>query len=290
MDGNSFVCLNCGHKRASQLYTDCGDLYLGKPVRVDYVRCEECDLVQQSPVPEDVTSFYEAYPVHVHKSWLYDRARRIVMKQVYYDAASLSAGGLLLDYGCGDGSYLETLTGKHFELVGFEVDPVHAERLSHRLGIPVYSDGAALVAQYRNRVDVLTAHFVLEHVTDLDATFQRIGTLLCPGGTARIVVPNISSWESRVFRTKWHGLDPPRHISFPDARVVGAIAARHSLTLAEERSVAFPNGVAGSLATVLGGRFRYPLYVLFLPLGILVSAIAPSGQKAYRLIKDDPAP
>ncbi|MDP2181964.1 MAG: class I SAM-dependent methyltransferase [Actinomycetota bacterium] len=289
MDGDSFICLNCNGSRSVQFYHNCADLYLGKPVRVDYVRCEQCGLVQQSPVPEDVASFYEAYPVHESKSWLYDHARRLVMRQVYYDASALSPGHLLLDYGCGDGSYLESLKGNGLDLVGFEVDPAHAERLSQRLGIPVYCDVGALVSEYHSRVNVLAAHFVIEHVTNLDTAFAHISVLLAPGGIARIVVPNVSSWESRMFRTKWHGLDPPRHISFPDGRVVGAIASRHGMRLIEERAVAFPNGVAGSLATVLGGRFRYPLYLLFLPIDIVMSAVAPSGQMAYRLVKEGPS-
>jgi hypothetical protein len=34
---------------------------------VNYRKCDECGLVQQTPVPADVTPFYENYPVHQKK-------------------------------------------------------------------------------------------------------------------------------------------------------------------------------------------------------------------------------
>ena len=98
-------------------------------------------------------------------------------------------------------------------------------------------------------------HFVLEHVTDLHATFADVEALLKPGGRSHFAVPNTASWEARLFRKKWHGLDPPRHISFPDRAVVESLAREHGMTVAGQRPVPFSNGIAGSLPVVLAGRF-----------------------------------
>jgi SAM-dependent methyltransferase len=267
------------------LYAECPDYYLGKPVLVDYVACEDCGLVQQTPVPQDVRSFYDEYPLHKVRSRRFDRVRRLLMRQVYHDTSADLAGSVILDYGCGDGAYLESLEGKGFERVGLELDAHHAENLAERLGIPVYGDVESLVRDRSGRIDFVTMHFVLEHVTDLDATFVHLSRLLRPGGKCRIVVPNASSWECRLFGRKWHGLDPPRHISFPDRAVVDSLARRHGMTLCGARPVAFPNGVAGSIPNVILGRFSYGLFLVCLPVGLVLSRVAPSGATAFFLVR-----
>ena len=276
----------CGRKSATSLYFAVPDYYLGKPVRVDYVTCVACGLVQQTPVPGDVADFYDDYPVHHERSSPLERAAGLLMRDVYRDASRDAAGSVMLDYGCGNGAYLGSLRGRAFELLGLERDAVQASRVSERLGVPVYGDPEALLRDHRGRVDVLTMHFVLEHVTDLSETFSRVSQLLKPGGSAYIVVPNASSWERRLFGRKWHGLDPPRHISFPDAPAVGDLARRHGMTLHQSRPVAFPNGVAGSIPVVLLGRFSSPLFLACLPLGVLLSRLAPTGCTAFVVVKE----
>jgi 2-polyprenyl-3-methyl-5-hydroxy-6-metoxy-1,4-benzoquinol methylase len=268
------------------LFAECPDYYLGKPFVVDYVACVDCGLIQQTPLPQDILPFYEEYPVHEARSGLLDRASRLLMHQVYHNTSADPAGSAILDYGCGSGAYLDSLKGKGFELSGYELDALHAESLSSRLGVPVYSDVDSLIRDRGGRIDVLTMHFVLEHVTDLDATFAHVSQLLKPGGTCHIVVPNASSWECRLFGKKWHGLDPPRHVSFPDPFVVDSQARRHGMRLARTRSVAFPNGVAGSIPVVILGRFSYRFFLACVPIGLVVSRLAPSGCAAFWLVRD----
>jgi len=281
-----FSCLNCGGDRSRTFYEGCPDYYLGKPFRVDYVKCDRCGLVQQSPIPSDVSVFYEAYPVHREKSPLHNLARRLIMSASYADASAFPEGAVVLDYGCGDGWYLDSLRGRGFTLLGFEPNAEHSESLSARLDLPVFGDAGALVEQYAGGVDIVTMHFVLEHVTDLHSTFADVAKLLKPGGRFRFVVPNIDSWEARVFRKKWHGLDPPRHISFPDRSVAEGLAKQYGMVMVEQRPVPFPNGIAGSIPVILTGRFVYPLFLASLPLGVLLSRLAPAGCTAFSAVKD----
>jgi SAM-dependent methyltransferase len=282
----SFRCLVChGEGETDLVYRACRDYYLGTPFRVDYVRCRACGLLQQSPLPEDVSAFYGAYPVHTPKSKLYAALRRLVMSPIYYDAHRHPAGTALLDYGCGDGGYLETLGGHGFRLLGYEPDPGQAARLAERLGVPVRADLERLLACHSGTLDVVTLHMVLEHLTDPDGALATARHLLKPGGTLYVVVPHVDSFEARLFGRKWHNLDPPRHISFPLVEHVQRQAARHGYTLARHRPVPFPNGFAASLPVVLTGRFRFPLFALVLPLGVVYSRLVPTGSHAYWLTR-----
>jgi SAM-dependent methyltransferase len=280
-----FRCLVCHGDQATAVYLGCGDCYVGTPWRVDYYRCRACGLLQQFPVPADVSPFYERYPVHARKSALYAALRRLVMSSVYYDLARHPRGAVLLDYGCGDGGYLERYRGQSYTLLGYEKSPAQAAQVADRLGLPVYADREALRREREGAVDVLTMHFTLEHLTDLDTAFGDVHALLRPGGVFYYVVPDASSLEARLFARKWHNLDPPRHISFPDGDAARRLADRHGFTVSAERPVAFPNGFAASLPVVLTGRFRLPLYALFLPLGIAFSRLVPTGSRAYQLVR-----
>jgi len=273
---------------------DCRDYFLEKPVRVDYYKCEECGLVQQTPVPTDVAPFYENYPVHKEKSTIFRLMRIWVMGACYFDIKSMSKKDeptLLIDFGCGDGWFLDASRGRGLDLAGYEMDKNLADRLSKDLRLPVYASEAELLRGCEGRADVVTMHFVLEHLTDINHTFEIVRKLLKPGGIFYFAVPNISSWEARLFGKKWHNLDAPRHISFPEARAINQLAERWRFKTVGRRGVPFPNGVAGSLPVVLFGRFKFPIFLLFLPIGILLSRIFPSGNIAYWLTKlPDSAP
>jgi SAM-dependent methyltransferase len=280
-----FRCLVCRGGEPTPVYLGCEDYYLGTPGRVDYYRCRACGLLQQFPVPADVSPFYERYPIHARKPGLYAALRRLVMAPVYYELARHPRGSVLLDYGCGDGGYLERYRGKGFALIGYENDPAQAARVAAHLGLPVHADGEALRREHEGAVDVVTMHFTLEHLTDLDAAFREVRALLRPGGLFYYVVPDPSSFEARLFARRWHGLDPPRHISFPDSAAARRLAERHGFTVSAEHPVAFPNGFAASVPVVLTGRFRLPLFALFLPLGIAFSRLVPTGSRAYHLVR-----
>lgn len=284
-----FTCLLCDAREAAPFLLDCQDYYLRKTYRADYYKCMKCGLVQQSPIPRDVHQFYEGYPVHRRKASLFELARRRIMKRCYFDVQSepesREPGSVLLDFGCGDGWFLDSLKGQRLVRIGYEVDPGQATKLAEGMKIPVYSDEFTLLAAYRGKVDVITMHFVLEHIADLRKTLGLVHELLRPDGLLFITIPEISSWEFKLFRRKWHNLDPPRHICFPGRKGIQKICQRWGFDMEKSFPVPFPNGVAGSLSTILFGRFRFLPFLFMLPLGVLISRLFPSGNRAYVLKK-----
>jgi SAM-dependent methyltransferase len=278
-----FRCLVCAGAEAQLVYAECPDYYQGKPFRVDYHRCRACDLLQQHPLPRDLAAMYEDYPIHVRKSRLYDALRWLVMGRLYYDARSHPPGTRIVDYGCGDGSYLGTLVGKGFDLIGYETDERQAKRLSDHLGIPVHHSPNTLLAAVDGNAEVVAMHFVIEHLTDLEAGFETARRLLKPDGIFYFVVPHEHSLERRLFGKRWHNLDPPRHVSFPERAHVERLAARHGMRLEKHAPVPFPNGFAASIPVVLTGRFLFSLFALALPLGVVFSRLSPTGTHAYWL-------
>lgn len=145
----SFTCLNCRSHRATVLYAGCPDYYLGTPFKVDYVACGDCGLVQQRPVPGDVRPFYRDYPIHEARSGLSAAARRLVLRDLYRGASDLAAGTVVLDYGCGNGSYLESHLGRQLEVIGLDLDARQFAEVAEWLGVRVCGDPNRLVEDHR---------------------------------------------------------------------------------------------------------------------------------------------
>ena len=284
-DHQQFSCIFCKGSQADVLYEACKDYYLESPYVVDYYRCGTCGLVQQFPVPEDIHSLYKEYPSHKPKSKFFSLVRRRLLSSAYYSTNKDASGRVLLDYGCGDGWFLDTCKNNNYELHGYEPNPAHAQELSRRLNLEISSDINALILKHQGRMDILTMHFVLEHLHNLQEAFLHASLLIRQGGLFFFTIPNFMSLERKLFGKKWHNLDPPRHISFPEESVVRALAEEWGFEIVARKFMAFPNGFAASLTVLLAGRFVPHLFFLMMPIGVLLSRMFPDGVQGYSLIK-----
>jgi SAM-dependent methyltransferase len=264
---------------------NCPDYYLKFAVTVTYYRCEDCQSTVQDPIPENVAHFYESYPIHDKKSVFHRIMRKFFLSRMFFNLSELTCDTVLLDFGCGDGGFLEQAKQRCKEAYGFEVNPDHAAILEQSLDLKVFHDKKDMLTQLGGKVDIVTMHMVLEHLAEVPKSFHDVKELLKPGGTFYFVIPNALSWEAVIFGKRWHGLDPPRHLSFPSSQAIQGLANRNGLRYYRRKPVSFPNSIAGSLASLFKPGFNHMLFLLFLPLSFLVSAFFPSGSYAYWLKK-----
>jgi len=186
-------CIVCEHKVDSVWLTRCRDLYLHAPHIVDYGQCSKCRLIQQVPIPGDTQSFYPInYPMHHSRGSLVFLARKLMIRGIYYKPDYKDKGCVLMDFGCGDGSYLQSIRNRVGRRLGFEPSPKHAMNVQQEVGCNVYSNPSEMADDLKEKVDIITAHFVLEHLSDLHETFRLWNRLLKPGGNARISHPKAS--------------------------------------------------------------------------------------------------
>jgi len=104
-------------------------------------------------------------------------------------------GGRLLDYGCGDGTFIALTHGTFAEAIGADVDEPQLEDCRQRFGslsaVRFISTGSLGGSEHRLAYDVITCMEVLEHCVD-DERRRVVGQLarLCrPGGRIIISVP-----------------------------------------------------------------------------------------------------
>jgi SAM-dependent methyltransferase len=237
-------------------------------------------------MPTDTSSFYPPeYPMHTGRGMFLAMLRKLLIHRVYFVPQRADKNTVLLDYGCGDGSYLQSVRGRIGRIIGFEPSAGRAEQLRTGLGCEVYSSLAEAAEKLALSVDVITAHFVLEHLTGLHETFRFWRRVLKPGGILHITVPNIRSYEASLFGKKWHALDAPRHISFPEDESLSLLMKKYEFDLVEKHYGIFPNLWAASLATVLAGRYNHILFLLLIPLGFILALLMPRDMFVYKMRK-----
>jgi SAM-dependent methyltransferase len=105
-------------------------------------------------------------------------------------------GQRLLDYGCGDGTFLALLDASDAApavAVGAELDDVQVNdcrsRFSDRRALSFELIGNLDTESHRGRYDGIVCMEVLEHVVALDSVIERLWRLLADSGTLIVSVP-----------------------------------------------------------------------------------------------------
>lgn len=110
--------------------------------------------------------------------------------------ARMFEGQRVLDYGCGDGTFLALLLGspdRPAEAIGAELDDYQVadcwRRLGDRDGLSFVSIGRLDAPEHHERYDGVVCMEVLEHVVDVDSVVDRLCRLLTPNGILLVSVP-----------------------------------------------------------------------------------------------------
>ena len=111
------------------------------------------------------------------------------------ELAGTRPDGTLLDYGCGDGTFIALTHGRFAAAVGADVDRPQLDECRRRLGdlegVEFVETAVLAAPEHAGRYDVVTCMEVLEHCRD-DERVRVLGVLarLCaPGGRIIISVP-----------------------------------------------------------------------------------------------------
>jgi SAM-dependent methyltransferase len=208
----------------------------------EYARCRDCDLIflATRPPPEAIGQFYpEDYGPYKQAASAGDAERPTLLARCGRAAgrgiqvASAVAGRFvpsrfedrywshyeppepgqeLLDFGCGSDRFLNRARKLGWRTVGIDFHPtaVSTARASgHRAYLLTdrvwdeLPDGS---------LSFVRLSHVAEHLYDPHEVFQRLHQKMRPGARLHVAVPNPASITSLVCRSRWWGLECPRHI------------------------------------------------------------------------------
>jgi SAM-dependent methyltransferase len=172
--------------------------------RTGRVRCARCGVATTSPWPTDEqlrAAYADWYrPESGRFSGLGDKVLRRTRSALAGRLHRVLPPGPVLDVGAGDGTLVEAFVGFGREALGLE---------PHASGPHIRS---AEVENVDGNWSAVIFWHSLEHLRQPARALSHAATLLAPGGTLVVAVPNAASLQARAFGDRWLALDLPRHL------------------------------------------------------------------------------
>lgn len=197
----------------------------------DLLRCSSClhTWLNNQPTPEEMDYYYgsEYHRAvgHAGETSPQRWGRQLQTIRRY------KTSGSILDIGCSSGGFLASLRGGPWKLHGIEASLPTAERARSLTDGDIFA-GDVMEAKFPpSSFDVITCSDVMEHLYEPHKVFRKVYNWLKPEGIFYVFVPNIMSWEARVFRTYWYGLDLPRHLHHYSVNSLAALSQSTDLRM-----------------------------------------------------------
>jgi SAM-dependent methyltransferase len=220
-----------------------------------YAECAKCRTVYQDPMPQE-SELGTFYPSSYHSmapgggGRLMDarRAMRVARLRKLIGAEH----GLVLDYGCGNGSFLVAASERlpQNRYVGFEYsETTERQQLAGGKVLIIRGKLPDLLSEV-DQVRVLIMNHVIEHLPDPSYVMRALVQKMAPGGLFDGQTPNAWSLEHRLFGTRWSGYHAPRHTVVFSKIGLQLFLERHGYTGISIRGAFNPAGVAVSLGSL----------------------------------------
>jgi len=196
-------------------FLECNDFTVSKTV-FNVQKNEEFDLLVTTPVPKNLSDFYESedYISHTDSTKsLFDKVYQFVKNIALKRKLNLinsfhTNSNSILDVGAGTGDFLQTCKNNSWKVFGIEPNQ-GARNLASQKGIKLYENLSDLSNQ---KFDVITLWHVLEHVDNLFEVIEQLNKLLHENGRLVIAVPNHKSYDANYYKEFWAAYDVPRHL------------------------------------------------------------------------------
>jgi SAM-dependent methyltransferase len=222
VDWEEAACLLCGSSRSVPLIEAPDNLADGDGLWFAVVRCQDCGLCFTNPRPsfDSIGQFYPAmYWPHRTPKMGMDGNRRLWPLHrwcpPWRERRLLTArkAGRLLDFGCGNGAFLERMHQRGWQVTGLDVSVEAVDVLRREFGLHALVGTLPHSELSFRSLDLITMWHSLEHVHQPRDVLRHAYDLLAPGGKLMAAVPNIDSLPFRWFGASWYGLDLPRHLT-----------------------------------------------------------------------------
>jgi SAM-dependent methyltransferase len=225
-------CALCGGRRLQELLHPFDQKH--DPPRWNYhvVRCAGCGFLFRHPGirPERLSELYATgrYAEFLSGKYTRERARRYEVTMAPFGRLFEAGDGRrLLDFGCGNGLFLEIAHKRGFDCYGVDLaqDAIAAARRKTS-GRNAYHGAPTEIRELgAGGFDVITMWSVLAHLAQPVDDLTMLRELLSPGGVLLILTVNADSLNLRRRLETWSGFTP-NHLLFSTPRTLPRLLER----------------------------------------------------------------
>jgi SAM-dependent methyltransferase len=210
-------------------------------------KCEDCDFLFTNPIPNEkaIGRYYENpnYISHTNSSsGLFGRTyqffrNRALRKKLEWISTHKSAGKIV-DYGSGTGEFLNYCKAKGWSTKGYEIAEQARLMARKNYGLDV-NEPKEFKSLTNESIDVITLWHVLEHLPDLQTSFELLASKLKVDGLLVLALPNPDSWDAKHYGKFWAAWDVPIHFYHFKKQDIQRLADQHQLELVETIKMPF---------------------------------------------------
>lgn len=196
--------------------------------------CHNCGLrfTQDRPSAEHIGEYYDSgnYASHDSKNKtslflkIYVKARDWMLEHKYKLVKQFKPEWKkVLDYGTGEGFFVEFLRKKGLDAMGIEPSELARNNFKKRTGNNLYP----FVENLPENIgfQAVTLWHVLEHIHELRPTMEKLVAKIEKKGIMVIAVPNQKSTDAIAFGNEWAAWDVPRHLYHWDDKSLSTFMA-----------------------------------------------------------------
>ena len=246
----------------------------------DLYSCMDCGcrITQNVPCETAIQRYYAADNYISHSDTrtglinkLYHLARKITLRSKLRIIQQVTGRttGMLLDLGCGTGSFLNHMATKGWSAIGLEPDPQARKVASQRYNADVYPSDQ-LFQLPDETYHAITLWHVLEHVHRLDETIEQLSKILTKEGKLIVAVPNYKSHDAMHYGAHWAAYDVPRHLYHFSPQSIKLLMQRHHLKVVRT----YPMWLDSFYVSMLSERYKGGNMIKAILQGILSNIVA----------------
>ena len=277
-------CYLCGEKNDKFLF-NAKDRLLGIKGVFKIVQCQNCGLIYLNPRPKKalLNDFYPQNYYHIiglpeqpedkldfiKKNALISQRKRIFEIENYHKSKEDSN---ILDVGCGAGSFLYAIKNlKNCNVCGIDLSPQTVKFCCEKLDLDVKEGSLLKNSLNPGFFDIITMWHYFEHEMEPSNVLKEARRLLKDRGVLILEIPNAGSFSARFFKSRWFGLDAPRHLVQYDPYTLEKMLNQMGFNILEIKYNRLTMGTAQSFAyllnlnwkTVVTNQFFKILFLLF---------------------------
>lgn len=261
-------CILCGSKKITFQYHS-QDRMFNLTGEFSVKKCPDCFLAFLDPQPSEaqLKKYYPSKKYYAYnkddKKGFFEILREYLVKN-YYSPTFLSKiitlliknvpampsyyqSGKILDLGCGIGSTLILLKKLGWDVYGMDIDKnaisIGRKRGLNNLKLGSYKD---LDKYPDNYFDAVRLYHVIEHLDNPALCLSLIRKKLKKNGELILGTPNMQSFTSILFNSRWYNLDSPRHLFLFSPHTLRKLAEKEGF-LVKNIEFCSAGGLAGSL-------------------------------------------